>query len=1259
MRYYLSLICILCISFYSNAQFWAQRGAGSQNNMAYDICKDAAGNTFTTGYFSSSMNVNSVAVNAAGITDMFLVKTNSTGAVQWVKRAGGNNITQGLAVCCDHAGNVIVTGFFYGTASWDSQTLNSIGQRDGFVAKYDSNGNLLWVVQAEGVKEESANKVTADLNDNILVTGEFSSPAFTMGSGNLSSPNASLDVFTAKLNSAGNTVWVKSGTGTFIDRGTQITCNSNGDVYVAGEFSDTVTFDQVHYNIMYNALFIIKYSATGQEQWFRFMGSGNTMKMSGLRCDNSDNVVALGNYTGSLVYFNFPAAFTLTNNYQNNYFVSAISPAGALMWSATDGSSALMSSQCLDISSAGEIAAGGTYECRFSDFADQYGQGIFCSLGYRDCFISTYNSGGSWIKSRCYGGNKTDYLNGLSYDINSNILVAGAFSKSIFFPTFTNNYLGYGGQAGYSSTANCSENTSYQESYSFSNNGNIDVYFGCAIDMNKLPMDMFMRTGLGCITDFPEFCINNCEDTVTQCSNMTLHSNTMWNGNYGPDYHYLWSNGDTASTTHVNTTGLYTIVFTSDDGCWSDRDSIYVIIHPAPSVPLITDSRGNNNHAAITNPIQYCYPDSVLLTASVPPGISVQWSGGLPNDSTFNANMPGFHSFIVTAMDSFGCTNSNFINVDAQEHFNPIDPRLLCLDDTDFNDTISVCQFQQVYFFPYDTLSNPTFNTSYCIPPIQTDVNWSCNNPNATFNPQTNCMSNLMNGITFLDSGLFTINIEIDQCNLCGSDTSYVSKTIYVQLLPVISGTLSLNVTGNTSFCPGDSSLLVASGSTYPYQWSTGDNNDSIYVYGGGNYTVTSHVDTVSSAGCPSTIAGSANILVTVEALPVVSIIPADAVICPNDSIQLSCTTIPGSSYSWQGPGGAIPVNSSTIWVSTPGIYSCTRTSPMCQLISNTIVVQQYNTPLVIVNGVDISCNHSPVELQLLCGPSSNIQWQSPLSGSGLTQTITNPGTYTCTVIQCGITTPLSINIAGSNPVSTIVTADTLDFCQGDSITLHSGTVADSYLWFPGGQTTSSISVYASGQYVLQTSDSINCTATDTVSCTVFPSNLPTPIALDTMICLGEGITLTASGQAPIRWLNSNLQIVGTGNFYSVQGLSQSDFYLVYTDSANCKSMVDTAYVEVENCDSLPIPNIVTINNDGANDIFPNFGENGILYSIQIFNRWGKRIYHSIDSYTQWSGLDDDGNRLSDGTYYYILSLIHATGRKQEAHGWVMVVNGK
>ena len=83
--------------------------------------------------------------------------------------------------------------------------------------------------------------------------------------------------------------------------------------------------------------------------------------------------------------------------------------------------------------------------------------------------------------------------------------------------------------------------------------------------------------------------------------------------------------------------------------------------------------------------------------------------------------------------------------------------------------------------------------------------------------------------------------------------------------------------------------------------------------------------------------------------------------------------------------------------------------------------------------------------------------------------------------------------------------------------------------------------------------------------------------------------------------------------------------------------------------DILIFPNIITPNGDGFNDQFviPNADKypNNIL---QVFNRWGKKVYEQQNYDNQW-----DGGGLSEGTYFYIFRYLD-----QEHHGSLTILRG-
>lgn len=95
-------------------------------------------------------------------------------------------------------------------------------------------------------------------------------------------------------------------------------------------------------------------------------------------------------------------------------------------------------------------------------------------------------------------------------------------------------------------------------------------------------------------------------------------------------------------------------------------------------------------------------------------------------------------------------------------------------------------------------------------------------------------------------------------------------------------------------------------------------------------------------------------------------------------------------------------------------------------------------------------------------------------------------------------------------------------------------------------------------------------------------------------------------------------------------------FYVKLTDVNGCEG-IDSVYVYVEE-DADPLPNFITPNADGMND-YLDLGS-AMLHGdcrFTILNRWGSEVYHGDDGVTQWEGVNDSGEPLSDATYYYLI----------------------
>ncbi|MBK7668950.1 MAG: hypothetical protein IPJ32_17375 [Sphingobacteriaceae bacterium] len=171
---------------------------------------------------------------------------------QWVKSAGGTSAVEGHALTVDNTGNVITSGYFYGTADFDpgpsTYTLSSTGpRRDIFVLKLDALGNFIWAKQFSGLDFEDAISIITDPQGDLYISGYFESTVdFDPGLStfNLTS-NGNNDIFICKLNNSGNFLWAKSFGDVNNDYGNSVTIDTKGYPLILGSLTVRLILIQV------------------------------------------------------------------------------------------------------------------------------------------------------------------------------------------------------------------------------------------------------------------------------------------------------------------------------------------------------------------------------------------------------------------------------------------------------------------------------------------------------------------------------------------------------------------------------------------------------------------------------------------------------------------------------------------------------------------------------------------------------------------------------------------------------------------------------------------------------------------------------------------------------------------------------------------------------------------------------------------------------------------------------------------------------
>jgi hypothetical protein len=220
----------------------ASVGAGAEG---YAVATDAVGNIYVTGYFtgvSQSLIFGSDTLVNLGSGNIFLAKYDSSGNVQWAKRAGNTGYDRGVNIVTNVAGHVIITGTFSSSpitfGSCGSCILTSAGGSDAFLVEYDSSGHALWAKSIGGMGNDFGYSVaTYNSNNLYIMGGSYISPtSVTFDTITLQYPTGSYDPsFIAGFDSSGNVQFAKvlaSGS----DDQIALAVSHSGSIYVCGDF---------------------------------------------------------------------------------------------------------------------------------------------------------------------------------------------------------------------------------------------------------------------------------------------------------------------------------------------------------------------------------------------------------------------------------------------------------------------------------------------------------------------------------------------------------------------------------------------------------------------------------------------------------------------------------------------------------------------------------------------------------------------------------------------------------------------------------------------------------------------------------------------------------------------------------------------------------------------------------------------------------------------------------------------------------------
>jgi hypothetical protein len=423
-------------------------GSDTARITASDVATDAAGNSYLVGSFTGTGDFdpsivhagNSDILTARGDKDAFVAKFGPDDTFLWARRMGGDapvnsnlaNADGGRKIKVDAAGNVFVAGNFVDTADFGSTILSSAGGADGFVAKLNAGGTVLWAKRWGTAVTDLGVGIDVDSAGNAYALGQHNSLGY--------------DVL--KFSSTGAATWAKS-IETQMTTSSDLTVDAAGNSFVAGTFQGIVDFDPSSKTKYVSSGasasgFVLKLTNAGNFGWGSpFLGQvvGSTYGFSfasSVALDGSGNVVVGGNFGGT-VDFNPGSGVTKLSTTVGGY-ITKLNADGGLVWARALNGTTSVFVYGLAVDSAGSIYATGVFSGTV-DFDPGAGISSHTSAGGSDILALKLDSAGNFGWADTFGGTGADSGAGIAVDSAGYVHLAGNYQSMVDFdPDATNSF---------------------------------------------------------------------------------------------------------------------------------------------------------------------------------------------------------------------------------------------------------------------------------------------------------------------------------------------------------------------------------------------------------------------------------------------------------------------------------------------------------------------------------------------------------------------------------------------------------------------------------------------------------------------------------------------------------------------------------------------------------------------------------------------------------------------------------------------------
>ncbi len=360
----------------------------------------------------------------------------------WTHTVGGNGIDEATTMSVDAQGNVIIGGYFEGSADFDPssgvESHQSNGFYDYFLSKFGPDGSYLWTRTAGGEGHDFVTGIAVDAQGNISIVGAFSASVdFDPGPGtDLLQSNANDDIFLSQFGPDGSYHWTRVLGGSAYDYVLGVATNVSGDIWIAGTFRDIVDFNpgpetDLRAAIGGNDFFVSKFGIDASYQWTQTIGGNGLDNAQAIAVDNQSNVYVAGYFQNSVDFDPGPMTDLHSSNGNRDIFLSHFDSNGVYQWTRSMGSNGVDEAFAITVKQNTLYVAG-----QFANDVD-FNPGPEIDMrhanGAQDAFLCSFDVDGSYRWARSFGSGQNDGAYSVVADSLANVWVCGFFRNNVDF----------------------------------------------------------------------------------------------------------------------------------------------------------------------------------------------------------------------------------------------------------------------------------------------------------------------------------------------------------------------------------------------------------------------------------------------------------------------------------------------------------------------------------------------------------------------------------------------------------------------------------------------------------------------------------------------------------------------------------------------------------------------------------------------------------------------------------------------------------